>query len=90
MSDRGGLQVTFHYTRVEGDGGQWVLSVIRGGLQVSTKKQEKDHLNELLQEVMRVEKRYAHEQYGAKNDRRNELKKAVNRIATETERKNGN
>lgn len=54
------------------------------------KKQEKDHLNELLQEVMRVEKRYAHEQYGAKNDRRNELKKAVNRIATETERKNGN
>lgn len=55
-----------------------------------TQKQEKDHLNELLQEVMRVEKGFAHEQYGAKNDRRNEIKKAVNRIATEAERKNGN
>lgn len=53
-------------------------------------QQEKSHLNELLQEVMRVEKRYAHEQYGAKNDRRNELKKAVNRIASEMERQNGN
>ena len=39
---------------------------------MSAQQQEKNHLNELLQEVMRVEKRYAHELYGAKNDRRNE------------------
>lgn len=63
---------------------------LRGGVRVPAQKQENEHLNELLREVMRIEKRYAHEQYGAKNDRRNELKKIVNRIASETERKNGN
>lgn len=63
---------------------------LRGEVRVPAQKQENEHLNELLREVMRIEKRYAHEQYGAKNDRRNELKKIVNRIASETERKNGN
>lgn len=53
-------------------------------------KQGNEHLTELLREVMLIEKRFAHEQYGAKNDRRNELKKSVNRVAAEAERKNGN
>jgi hypothetical protein len=57
---------------------------------VNTGTRGKDHLNELLQEVMRLQKRYAHEQYGAKNDRRNEIKKAVNKVAAELERTNGN
>lgn len=55
-----------------------------------TQKTEKEHLDELLNEVMRIQKRYAHEQLGAKNDRRNEIKKVVNKVATELEQKNGN
>lgn len=47
-------------------------------------------LNELLIQVMKVQKEYAHEQVGARNDRRSEIKKHVNRIAAELDNKNGN
>lgn len=60
---------------------------------MSSVKTEKDLLSGLLQDVMQIEKRYAHEQYGARNDRRNEIKKLVNRVAAELpemERTNGN
>ncbi len=41
-------------------------------------------LTELLIKVMQVQKAYAHEQVGARNDRRNEIKKLVNRVAAES------
>jgi hypothetical protein len=50
----------------------------------------KKALNELLVQVMRVQKQYAHEQVGARNDRRVEIKKIVNRVASEMGKKNGN
>jgi hypothetical protein len=49
----------------------------------------KKSLNELLVQVMKVQKRYAHEQVGVKNARRDEIKKIVNRIASEM-KTNGN
>lgn len=50
----------------------------------------KKSLNELLVQVMLVQKRYAHEQVGARNDRRAEIKKLVNRVAAEMDKTNGN
>ena len=50
----------------------------------------KKALNNLLIQVMRVQKAYAHEQVGARNDRRAEIKKIVNRVAAEMDKKNGN
>jgi hypothetical protein len=47
-------------------------------------------INELLIQVMKIQKQYAHEQVGARNDRRAEIKKVVNRIASEVGKKNGN
>lgn len=47
-------------------------------------------LNDLLVQVMKVQKEYAHEQVGARNDRRAEIKKYVNRIASALDKKNGN
>lgn len=49
----------------------------------------KKSLNDLLVHVMRVQKMYAHEQVGVKNSRRDEIKKIVNRVASELEQ-NGN
>lgn len=45
---------------------------------------------ELVVLVMKIQKKYAHEQVGAKNDRRNEIKKIINRIASELGAKNAN
>jgi len=50
----------------------------------------KKALNDLLVQVMRVQKQYAHEQVGARNDRRAEVKKIVNRVASELGKSNGN
>ena len=47
-------------------------------------------LNELLVQVMRVQKEFAHEQVGARNDRRAEIKRIVNRVAAGLDKKNGN
>jgi hypothetical protein len=49
----------------------------------------KKAINELLVHVMRVQKQHAHEQVGVKTSRREEIKKIVNRVASELE-KNGN
>ncbi len=49
----------------------------------------KKSLNDLLVQVMKLQKRYAHEQVGVKNARRDEIKKIVNRIASEM-KTNGN
>jgi hypothetical protein len=38
-------------------------------------------LNELVVKVLGVEKKYAHELTGVKNDRRTEIKQLVNKIA---------
>ena len=51
---------------------------------------DRKQLTTLLTEVMRIQKRYAHEQVGAKNDRRAEVKKIVNRIVGEMEKTDGN
>ncbi len=55
-----------------------------------TPEQTKKATTELIAQVMKIQKEYAHEQVGAKNDRRNEIKKAINRIASELEAKNAN
>ena len=55
-----------------------------------TPEQVKKTTNELIVQVMKIQKNYAHEQVGAKNDRRNEIKKTINRIASELEAKNAN
>jgi len=41
-------------------------------------------LTDLLLKIIQVEKAYAHEQVGARNDRRAEVKKVVNRVASES------
>jgi|GEM_PF-5038547 len=43
----------------------------------------KDVVTELLIEVLKIQKQYAHEQTGARNDRRNQQKKIVNKIVAE-------
>jgi len=49
----------------------------------------KKTVTDLITQVMHIQKRYAHEQLGARNDRRNEIKKVVNRLASEMEVKRG-
>ena len=46
-------------------------------------------LVELVSKVIEIEKRYAHEQIGVRNNRREEIKKLINRIASDLT-KNGN
>jgi len=41
-------------------------------------------LTDLLVRVMQLEKAYAHEQVGARNDRRAELKRLINRLVSES------
>lgn len=55
-----------------------------------TPDQKKKATTELVKQVMKIQKTYAHEQVGARNERRNEIKKVINRIATELEAKNAN
>jgi hypothetical protein len=50
----------------------------------------KKTLLDLLSNTIRIQKNFAHEQVGARNDRRNEIKKLINKLATEMEVKNGN
>ena len=45
---------------------------------------------ELIVQVMKIQKNFAHEQVGAKSDRRNEIKKVIIRIASELGTKNAN
>ena len=45
-------------------------------------------LNELLLQVIKVEKDYAHEFVGVRNERRNEIKKIVNRVVSEMDKHN--
>lgn len=52
-----------------------------------TAEQTRKATTELVSQVMRIQKEYAHEQMGAKSDRRNEIRKAINRIASELEAK---
>lgn len=47
-------------------------------------------VTDLINQVMHIQKRFAHEQVGARNDRRNEIKKLINRLISETERNRGN
>lgn len=49
----------------------------------------KKTVTDLIVKVMQIQKRFAHEQIGARNDRRNEIKKVVNRLASESEGKRG-
>ena len=55
-----------------------------------TKSVQQKAVAELVAHVMRIQKQYAHEQVGVRNDRRNEVKKIVNRVASEMENKDGN
>jgi hypothetical protein len=55
-----------------------------------TPEQKRKATTELVAQVMKIQKAFAHEQVGAKNDRRNEIKKVINRIASELEEKNAN
>lgn len=50
----------------------------------------KKPITALVLQVIQVQKKYAHEQVGVKNERRNEVKKVVNRIASELEQTDGN
>jgi hypothetical protein len=49
----------------------------------------KKSVTELINQVMRIQKSFAHEQVGARNDRRNEIKKLINRLVSGTERSRG-
>lgn len=55
-----------------------------------TQEQSRKATTELVAQVMKIQKNYAHEQLGAKNDRRNEIKKVINRLASELEAKSAN
>lgn len=55
-----------------------------------TKSVPKKAITDLVAQVMRIQKKYAHEHVGVKNDRRNEVKKIVNRVASELEHGDGN
>lgn len=55
-----------------------------------TKSVPKKAITDLVAQVMRIQKKYAHEQVGVRNDRRNEVKKIINRVASELENKDGN
>lgn len=54
-----------------------------------TRSDSKKAITDLVAQVMRLQKRYAHEQVGVKTERRNEVKKIVNRVASEMEQKDG-
>jgi hypothetical protein len=49
----------------------------------------KKTVTDLINQIMHIQKRYAHEQLGAKNDRRNEIKKLINRLVSDSEGKRG-
>ena len=51
---------------------------------------DKKSLTDLLIKVMRIQKDFAHEHTGAKTDRREKIKKAINQVAAGMEEKNGN
>jgi hypothetical protein len=55
-----------------------------------TPEQQRKANLELVSQVMKIQKNFAHEQVGAKNDRRIEIKKVINRVASELEAKNAN
>ena len=55
-----------------------------------TRTDQKKSITELVAQVMRIQKKYAHEQAGVKTERRNEVKRIVNRVASEMEQKDGN
>jgi low affinity Fe/Cu permease len=55
-----------------------------------TKQVPKKAITDLVAQVMRIQKKYAHEQVGVRNDRRTEVKKIINRVASELENKDGN
>jgi hypothetical protein len=55
-----------------------------------TKQVPKKAITDLVAQVMRIQKKYAHEQVGVRNDRRSEVKKIINRVASELENKDGN
>jgi hypothetical protein len=48
---------------------------------------QKKTVTDLINQIMYIQKRYAHEQLGARNDRRNEIKKLINRLASDSEGK---
>jgi hypothetical protein len=49
----------------------------------------KKAVTDLINQVMHIQKKFAHEQIGARNDRRNQIKKLINRLTSETERIRG-
>jgi len=53
-------------------------------------EQKRKTTTELVAQVMKIQKAFAKEQVGAKSDRRNEIKKTINRIASQLEAKNAN
>jgi hypothetical protein len=55
-----------------------------------TQEIPKSLVTNLVAQVMRIQKQFAHEQVGARNDRRNEIKKLVNKLVSEAEGKRGN
>jgi hypothetical protein len=54
-----------------------------------TQEAPKKTVTDLIVQVMRIQKRFAHEQIGARNDRRNEIKKLVNKLTSEMEGRRG-
>jgi hypothetical protein len=54
-----------------------------GGRTALTVNIDKDFLEELLTRVIKIEKRFAHELTGAKNDRRAEIKETVSKMVAE-------
>lgn len=46
-------------------------------------------ITELVGQVIRLQKRFAHEQVGVRNERRNEVKKIINRVASNLEASGG-
>lgn len=54
-----------------------------------TQEIPKKTVTDLIAQAMRIQKRFAHEQVGARNDRRNEIKKLINKLASEAEGKRG-
>jgi len=51
---------------------------------------DKKNLTNLLVKVMKIQKEFAHEHMGAKTDRRDKIKKAINQVASNMEERNGN
>lgn len=55
-----------------------------------TQQIPKQSVMDLIAQVIRIQKKYAHEQVGARNDRRNEIKKIINRVASALDGKHAN